>query len=85
MYRIIWITGGTILFDTREEVSTIDPARGGDNTAALARITSGLNIPALTPVHDDHVIGKSFLFAHGVSGALYGRHIMGGKQERKWP
>jgi len=45
--------GGTILFDTREQSTNA-------NQAALSRITSGLNIPALSPIEDGHVLGKSF-------------------------
>ena len=52
--------GGTILFDTREDVASVDPMQGGTNAAALREMISGLNIPALAPIGEDHVLGRSF-------------------------
>jgi hypothetical protein len=50
--------GGTILFDTR----------GDTDSAALTRVTAGLNIPALAPIKDDHVLGKSFYLLDSFPG-----------------
>ncbi|MFK7839687.1 MAG: DUF4159 domain-containing protein [Bdellovibrionales bacterium] len=52
--------GGTILFDTREDIVSAELGRGGANTAALANMIAGLNVPALAPIHDEHVLGRSF-------------------------
>ena len=52
--------GGTILFDTREDVASADPMQGGTNAEALREMISGLNIPALAPIGEDHVLGRSF-------------------------
>ena len=52
--------GGTILFDTREDVSSSDPTQGGANARALAQMIGGLNVPALSPIKDDHVLSRSF-------------------------
>ncbi len=55
-------TGGTILFDTREqgEINT-DPSLGGGPAALRLRyLLRGLDIPALIPVPPDHVLTKSF-------------------------
>jgi len=60
--------GGTILFDTREDVSSADPTRGGANAAALAEMIKGLNVPALAPIKDDHVLGRSFYLLDNFPG-----------------
>lgn len=55
-------SGGTILFDTREQSTlTFDPFdTGGAATAKLRQLLGELDIPALMPVPDDHVLTKSF-------------------------
>src|SRR5262249_13781918 len=55
-------TGGTILFDTREQGElTINPTGGGGGAAARLRsILQALDIPALIPVPQDHVLSKAF-------------------------
>ena len=60
--------GGTILFDTREHSSRA-------NQDALARITNGLNIPALAPIKDDHVLGRSFYLLDSFPGRYVGGTI----------
>lgn len=57
--------GGTILFDTREQESRA-------NQDALTRITAGINIPALAPIKDDHVLGKSFYLLDSFPGRYAG-------------
>jgi len=57
--------GGTILFDTRETSS-------GAHQEALARVSGGLNIPALSPIEDDHVLGRSFYLLNDFPGLYSG-------------
>lgn len=64
--------GGTILFDTREASISSDPSRGGANARALAAMTEGLNIPALSPAPDDHVLTKSFYLLDRFPGRYRG-------------
>ena len=67
--------GGTILFDTRESGSLSDFSKGGPNAQALARVTQGLNIPALAPIAEDHVLGKSFYLLDSFPGRYSGGTI----------
>ena len=55
-------TGGTVLFDTREQSRlTFDPfGSGGAEAAKLRSMLRELDIPALVPVPSDHVINKAF-------------------------
>lgn len=66
--------GGTILFDTREQISSSELIRRGSNSA-LANVTAGLNIPALAPIQDDHVLGKSFYLLSSFPGRYAGGTI----------
>jgi hypothetical protein len=55
--------GGTILFDTRDRLSTpksIIGAAGGVNQKALQRTVGALNIPPLVPMNEEHVLLKTF-------------------------
>ncbi len=55
-------TGGTILFDTREqgELNADPSGSGGPAGLRLRYLLRGLDIPALIPVPADHVLTKSF-------------------------
>lgn len=52
--------GGTILFDTRDQNRSTGRFNDTENTRILRQITTSLNIPPLTPIQDDHVLGRSF-------------------------
>lgn len=53
--------GGTILFDTRDQLSNFGASSGGSNrTLKLREILFDLDIPPLEPVPQDHVLTKSF-------------------------
>jgi hypothetical protein len=52
-------TGGTILFDTRDQGAST-PFSSGDTQGVLRQLTRGLNIPPLAPAPPDHVLTKSF-------------------------
>jgi len=55
-------TGGTILFDTREQGDlSLNPTGGGGVAAGRLRaLLQGLDIPPLVPVPQDHVLSKAF-------------------------
>ena len=67
-------TGGTVLFDTREQSKlTFDPfGSGGAETAKLRAMLRELDIPALIPVPTDHVINKAFYLLKGYPGRWRG-------------
>ena len=52
-------TGGTILFDTRDQGAST-PFSSGDTQAMLRQLARGLNVPPLVPAPPDHVLTKSF-------------------------
>lgn len=67
--------GGTILFDTRDTLngSTLrGTGRTTPATEALRRILSGLDIPELEPVPNDHVLTKSFYLLQDFPGRYDG-------------
>jgi hypothetical protein len=55
-------TGGMILFDTRDSAPGMSGGLSGrsEGTRHLRRIVSGLSIPPLSPVPEDHVLTRSF-------------------------
>ena len=52
--------GGTILFDTRDQLTTGGFGGVGPATLKLREILDGLDIPPLEPVPADHVLTKAF-------------------------
>ena len=60
--------GGTILFDTRDQNNSTSATRNTDNAAALRSITASLNIPPITPIPDDHVLGRAFYLLEKYTG-----------------
>ncbi len=64
-------TGGLILFDTRD--GDIVGAGGASPEAqALQRIASGLDIPAIEPLPEDHVLTRSFYLLQEFPGRFVG-------------
>ncbi len=65
--------GGSILFDTRDQVSG---ALGGTSVSpeslALQQLLSGLDIPPLEPVPPDHVLTKAFYLLDSFPGRYSG-------------
>src|SRR5690606_4824089 len=62
--------GGTVLFDTRDQLEEswqLDGAATPD-TGRLRDILAGLNIPPLEPVPADHVLTKSFFLLETFPG-----------------
>jgi hypothetical protein len=60
--------GGTILFDTRDEASNFASTSISPQTANLRALLAALDIPALEPVPDDHVLTKSFYLIDSFPG-----------------
>lgn len=52
--------GGTVLFDTRDQLENGFSGDATPSTGRLRDILSGLNVPPLEPVPADHVLAKSF-------------------------
>src|SRR5690606_7161690 len=69
--------GGTVLFDTRDQYSvgfssadSITP-----ETQRLREILSGLNVPPLEPVPEDHVLTKTFFILDEFPGRYRGGEL----------
>jgi hypothetical protein len=64
--------GGTVLFDTRDQYTTSLDAGSSPANERLRDILGGLNIPALEPVPEDHVLTKAFFILHDFPGRFSG-------------
>ncbi|MCV3764854.1 DUF4159 domain-containing protein [Rhizobium sp. TRM95796] len=66
-------SGGTVLFDTRDQASSIT-AMGGvsANTERLRAILARIDIPPLEPVPQDHVLTKAFYLLKSYPGRYSG-------------
>ncbi len=64
-------TGGTILFDTRDQGNST-PVTSAETQAQLRRLAAGLDIPTLVPVPPDHVLTKSFYLMQEFPGRWSG-------------
>lgn len=65
--------GGTVLFDTRDQFSSLSGnADQGPNAERLQAILANLDIPPLEPVPPDHVLTKSFYLLNAFPGRYSG-------------
>ena len=64
-------TGGTILFDTRDQGNSTTETSAATQ-AELRRLAAGLNIPTLVQVPPDHVLTKSFYLMQEFPGRWAG-------------
>ncbi|MCF3641650.1 DUF4159 domain-containing protein [Rhizobium sp. TRM95111] len=65
--------GGTVLFDTRDQYSSLgDAGATSPNTQRLQAILANLDIPPLEPVPADHVLTKSFYLLSNFPGRYSG-------------
>lgn len=67
--------GGTILFDTRDELEArpgLDGASAGPGMLRLRTLLRGLDIPELEPVPGDHVLTKAFYLLQDFPGRWQG-------------
>lgn len=65
-------SGGTILFDTRNQATG---GVGGNQTRNLQRIARGLDIPAMEQVGPEHVLTKSFYLMQDFPGRWTGSPV----------
>lgn len=69
-------TGGTILFDTRDQGDGGGAGALGDSAGQrLRQLVAGLNIPPLEPVPPDHVLTKSFYLMQEFPGRWSGGQL----------
>jgi hypothetical protein len=65
--------GGTVLFDTRDQFSSITATSGvSPNTERLRAILAAIDIPPLESVPSDHVLTKSFYLLKSYPGRFSG-------------
>lgn len=64
--------GGTVLFDTRDQYATSLDTSVSPATQRLRDILDSLNVPALEPVPDDHVLTKAFFILNAFPGRYNG-------------
>lgn len=64
--------GGTVLFDTRDQFSSLDSGDTSPNTQRLRDILANLDIPPLEPVPPEHVLTKSFYLLSNFPGRFTG-------------
>ncbi|EBX4817046.1 DUF4159 domain-containing protein, partial [Salmonella enterica subsp. enterica serovar Newport] len=64
--------GGTVLFDTRDQYATTLDAGSSPANTRLRDILDGLNVPALEPVPEDHVLTKAFYIMRDFPGRFAG-------------
>jgi hypothetical protein len=70
--------GGIVLFDTRDyPLSSSLPGRADQSpgSKALTRLIGKLDVPALEPVHNNHVLTKSFYLLRGFPGRWDGGQL----------
>jgi hypothetical protein len=65
-------TGGTILFDTRDQGEVSSDPRSGPGARRLQQMVRGLEIPPLVPVPPDHVLTKAFYLMQDYPGRFAG-------------
>jgi hypothetical protein len=66
-------SGGTVLFDTRDQLSVLPGASGGTpESERLRDMLSTLDIPQLEPVPPDHVLTKAFYLLTDFPGRMIG-------------
>lgn len=64
--------GGTVVFDTRDQDTSLEGAGTSANTQRLQAILASLDIPALEPVPHNHVLTKSFYLLQNFAGRYAG-------------
>ena len=65
--------GGTVLFDTRDQFSSLGDDTGPSaNGERLQAILANIDIPPLEPVPSDHVLTRSFYLLNGFPGRYNG-------------
>ena len=65
-------SGGTVLFDTRDQIGGLLSSNNSPENQRLRAIMRNLNVPPLEPVPEDHVLTKSFFILDSFPGAYAG-------------
>ncbi|MEM9573909.1 MAG: DUF4159 domain-containing protein, partial [Pseudomonadota bacterium] len=65
-------SGGTVLFDTRDQIGGLLSSSNSRENQRLRAIMRNLNVPPLEPVPEDHVLTKSFFILDSFPGAYAG-------------
>ncbi|MBY0509314.1 MAG: DUF4159 domain-containing protein, partial [Rhodospirillaceae bacterium] len=60
--------GGMVIFDAPEQAGALGSSGGGGIRERLESILAGLDIPPMMPLHDEHVLNRSFYLLHGLPG-----------------
>jgi len=64
--------GGTVLFDTRDQIGGLGGTQTSPNTERLQAILGNIDIPPLEPVPENHVLARSFYLLHDFPGRYTG-------------
>lgn len=64
--------GGTVLFDTRDQFSSLESGNTSANGQRLQEILANVDIPPLEPVPQDHVLTRSFYLLNNFPGRYNG-------------
>lgn len=64
--------GGTVLFDTRDQFSSLESGSTSANGQRLQEILANVDIPPLEPVPQDHVVTRSFYLLNNFPGRYNG-------------
>ncbi len=64
--------GGTVLFDTRDQYSSLDGGGSSPNGERLQQILANIDIPPLEPVPENHVLARSFYLLTNFPGRYNG-------------
>jgi hypothetical protein len=64
--------GGTVLFDTRDQYSSLDDGGSSPNGQRLQAILANIDIPPLEPTPEDHVLTRSFYLLSNFPGRYTG-------------
>ncbi len=64
--------GGTVLFDTRDQYSSLDGGGSSPNGERLQQILANIDIPPLEPVPENHVLARSFYLLTNFPGRYSG-------------
>lgn len=76
-------SGGTVLFDTRDQIGGADGG-ASPNAARLQAILANIDIPPLEPVPEDHVLARSFYLLNEFPGRYSGSPLwVEARQETK--
>ncbi|MCF6367420.1 DUF4159 domain-containing protein [Rhizobium halophilum] len=67
--------GGTVLFDTRDQFSSLESGATTPNGERLQAILANIDIPPLEPTPEDHVLARSFYLLNDFPGRYAGSRL----------